>query len=78
MKIKVCPICGKELPCYADEDGRTCWCESFPKIEINDSLDCLCPDCLANNALEQGYSQYEIAHIITTVKGEFQFLHDRN
>lgn len=63
MNIKTCPICGKEFPCYADEDRRICWCESFPKIEIKDALDCLCPDCLANKALGQGYSQNEIPKI---------------
>ena len=76
MNIKTCPICGKEFPCYADEDRRICWCESFPKIEIKDALDCLCPDCLANKALGQGYSQNEIPHIITAVKGKFPFLND--
>jgi len=59
MKIKICPICGKEFPCYA-EDERACWCESFPKIEITDELDCLCPDCLATRALEQNTYQPEI------------------
>jgi len=73
MRIKTCPICGKGFPCYADEDGRICWCEAFPRIEINDALDCLCPDCLTNKALEQGYSQNEISHFITAVKGKFTF-----
>lgn len=73
MRIKTCPICGKEFPCYADEDGRICWCEAFPRIEINDALDCLCPDCLTKKALEQGYSQNEISHFITAVKGKFTF-----
>jgi len=52
MKIKICPICRKEFPCYA-EDERVCWCESFPHIDIDDELDCLCPDCLAKKVLEQ-------------------------
>ncbi|MCD6330301.1 MAG: cysteine-rich CWC family protein [Candidatus Cloacimonetes bacterium] len=57
MKIKVCPICGKEFPCYADDDGRTCWCESFLEVIIEEGSDCICPDCLAKKALDSSNSQ---------------------
>ncbi|MBN2017996.1 MAG: hypothetical protein JW794_07715 [Candidatus Cloacimonetes bacterium] len=56
MKIKTCPVCGKEFPCYANDD-RICWCESFPPIDVDGQYDCLCPDCLTKKAIEQNQQE---------------------
>ncbi len=50
---KKCFRCNALFNCFSIS-GHTCWCNDFPAIfDVTTNEDCLCPDCLKQQALEK-------------------------
>jgi len=47
-KYKICSECGSGLTCGSTDDGKLCWCDSYPAfMPENYEQDCRCSKCLS-------------------------------
>lgn len=69
--VTVCPLCGRKFPCGATAGKDTCWCYYFPVVndrplKEKDIRECVCPVCLRNMAINQGFAEDRLPDITFT------------